>query len=144
MSQDSLHSVKDPAPKSQETPKVRTVLLVDDSDFERVIIRSAVEGLTNFQVCGEASNGVEGIEKAVELKPDLVVMDLAMPLLNGLEAATVLKTTMPGLPVVLLTLYADQIQGLKSAAFGVTVVLSKFDGLAPLLQCIQRLLGSTS
>jgi DNA-binding NarL/FixJ family response regulator len=95
-------------------------------------------------VCGEASNGVEGIEKAVELKPDLVVMDLAMPLLNGLEAATILKTAMPGLPIVLLTLYADQIHGLKSAAFGVALVLSKFDGLAPLLHCIQRLLGSIS
>lgn len=86
---DYLQFLKDPAPKSQ-VPKVRTILLVDDSDFERVIIRSALEGLTNFQVCGEASNGVEGIEKAIALRPDLVVMDLAMPLMNGLEAATVL------------------------------------------------------
>jgi DNA-binding NarL/FixJ family response regulator len=117
---------------------------VDDSDFERAIIRSAVEGLTNFSVCGEASNGVEGISKAIELRPDLVVMDLAMPLMNGLEAATVLKNAIPGVPIVLLTLYADQIHGPRSSTFGVTVVLSKFDGLAPLLRCLQRLLGSTS
>lgn len=116
---------------------------MDDSDFERVIIRSALEGLTNFQVCGEASNGVEGIEKAIALRPDLVVMDLAMPLMNGLEAATVLKNTVPGLPIVLLTLYADQILG-RSSAFGVNVVLSKFEGIAPLLRCVQSLLGSTS
>ena len=132
------------APKSQEAAQVRNILLVDDSEFERVIIRSALEGLTNFRVCGEASNGVEGIEKAVELRPDLVIMDLAMPLLNGLEAATVLKNAIPGIPIVLLTLYADQIHGLRSAAFGVTVVLSKFDGLVPLLRCVQSLLGSTS
>ena len=130
--------------KSQEVPKVRTILLVDDSDFERVIIRSAVEGLTNFQVCGEASNGAEGIKMATELKPDLVIMDLAMPLMNGLEAASVLKNAMPRIPIVLLTLYADQIHGPRSSAFGVSVVLSKFEGLAPLLQCVQRLLGPTS
>src|SRR5258706_4153120 len=132
------------APKSQEAAQVRNILLVDDSEFERVIIRSALEGLTNFRVCGEASNGVEGIEKAVELRPDLVIMDLAMPLLNGLEAATVLKNAIPGNPIVLLTLYADRIHGLRSAAFGVTVVLSKFDGLVPLLRCVQSLLGSSS
>jgi two-component system, NarL family, nitrate/nitrite response regulator NarL len=127
---------------SQQTPQVRNILLVDNSEFERVIIRSAVEGLTNFRICGEASNGVEGIEQAIKLKPDLVVMDLAMPLLNGLEAATVLKNTMPGVPIVLLTLYAEQIYGLKSATFGITAVLSKFDGLAPLLRCVQSLLGA--
>ena len=130
--------------KSEEIPKVRTILLVDDSDFERVIIRSAVEGLTNFQVCGEASNGAEGIKMATELKPDLVIMDLAMPLMNGLEAASVLKNTMPRIPIVLLTLYADQIHGPRSSAFGVSVVLSKFEGLTPLLRCVQRLLGPTS
>jgi two-component system nitrate/nitrite response regulator NarL len=127
---------------SQQTEQVRNILLVDDSEFERLIIRSAVEGLTNFRICGEASNGVEGIEQAIKLKPDLVVMDLAMPLLNGLEAATVLKNTMPGVPIVLLTLYAEQIYGLKSATFGITAVLSKFDGLAPLLRCVQSLLGA--
>jgi DNA-binding NarL/FixJ family response regulator len=140
----SQQSLKDPAPKSQEVPKVRTILLVDDSDFERVIIRSAVEGLTNFRVCGEASNGAEGIKMATELKPDLVIMDLAMPLMNGLEASTVLKNTMPRVPIVLLTLYADQIHGPRSSAFGVTAVLSKFEGIAPLLRCVQSLLGSTS
>jgi DNA-binding NarL/FixJ family response regulator len=140
---DSQQSPKGSALQSQ-TAQVRNILLVDDSEFERVIIRSAVEGLTNFRVCGEASNGVEGIEKAVQLRPDLVVMDLAMPLMNGLEAATVLKNTLPGLPIVLLTLYADQIYGLRSSVFGVTVVLSKFDGLVPLLRCVQSLLGSPS
>jgi DNA-binding NarL/FixJ family response regulator len=140
---DSQQSPKGSALQSQ-TAQVRNILLVDDSEFERVIIRSAVEGLTNFRVCGEASNGVEGIEKAVQLRPDLVVMDLAMPLMNGLEAATVLKNTLPGLPIVLLTLYADQIHGLRSSVFGVTVVLSKFDGLVPLLRCVQSLLGSPS
>jgi DNA-binding NarL/FixJ family response regulator len=120
----------------------RTILLVDDSDFERFTIRAAVEGLTNFRVCGEAPNGVEAVKMATELKPDLVVMDLAMPLMNGLEAAALLKNAMPGVPIVLLTLYADEVPVLRSSVFGVATVLSKADGLAPLLECLDNLLGS--
>ena len=120
----------------------KTILLVDDSDFERFTIRAAVEGLTNFRVCGEAPNGVEAVKMATDLKPDLVVMDLAMPLMNGLEAAALLKNAMPGVPIVLLTLYADEVPVLRSSVFGVATVLSKADGLAPLLECLDNLLGS--
>ena len=133
---DSLRCPGEPA----SAPQVRNILLVDDSDFERFTIRAAVEGLTDFRVCGEASNGVDAIKKATELKPDLVVMDLAMPLMNGLEAATVLKNATPGVPIVLLTLYADQVQP-RSSAFGVATILSKFDGLTPLLECLEKMLG---
>ena len=119
----------------------RNILLVDDSDFERFTIRAAVEGLTQFRVCGEAANGVEAIEKAAQLKPDLVVMDLAMPLMNGLEAATVIKNALPGIPIILLTLYAEQVPGPTSSAFGVATVLSKVNGLAPLLECLDTFLG---
>ena len=119
----------------------RSILLVDDSDFERFTIRAAVEGLTQFRVCGEAANGVEAIEKAAQLKPDLVVMDLAMPLMNGLEAATVIKNALPGIPIILLTLYAEHVPGPTPSAFGVAMVLSKVNGLAPLLECLDTFLG---
>jgi CheY-like chemotaxis protein len=136
---DSLQSPNEPRQVRQDD-QVRSILLVDDSDFERFTIRAAVEGLTDFRVCGEAANGVDAIQKATELKPDLVVMDLAMPLMNGLEAATRLKNALPGIPIVLLTLYAEQVHGLRSS-FGIATVLSKVDGLAPLLECLERLLG---
>ncbi|MCU1337884.1 MAG: DNA-binding response regulator [Bryobacterales bacterium] len=139
---DSSQLPDGPRPVRQDS-HVRSILLADDSDFERFAIRAAVEGLTNFRVCGEAANGVEAIKKAKELKPDLVVMDLAMPLMNGLEAATVLKNALPGVPIVLLTLYAEQVHGPRSSAFGIATVLSKIDGLAPLLECLERLLGPT-
>jgi DNA-binding NarL/FixJ family response regulator len=127
--------------ETQRADQIKTILLVDDSDFERVTIRAAVEGLTNFRVCGEASNGVDAVTMATELRPDLVVMDLAMPLMNGLEAAALLKNAIPGVPIVLLTLYADEVHGPRSSAFGVATVLSKVEGLAPLLECLDRLLG---
>ena len=88
-----------------------------------------------------ADSYARAIKKATELKPDLVVMDLAMPLMNGLEAANILKSALPGVPIVLLTLYAEQLNGPKSSAFGIATVLSKVDGLAPLLECLERFLG---
>lgn len=132
------------ARSAQQSHPARTILLVDDRDFERFAIRAAVEGLTDFRVCGEARNGVEAIEKATQLKPDLVVMDLAMPLMNGLEASTVLQKAMPGVPIVLLTLYADEVHESKRTPFGVATVLSKTDGLAPLLECLENMLSADS
>src|SRR5258708_39938535 len=113
-----LKPAKDGASDPQESPQAKTILIVEDSQFERTVIRSAVEGLTNFQVCGEASDGVEAIKKARELRPDLVIMDLAMPQMNGVEAAMVLKNTMPQVPVVLFTLYAEQLRGAISPEIG--------------------------
>ena len=137
---DSLQS-RSPQPEAQPL-QGRSILLVDDRDFERFTIRAAIEGLTQFRVCGEASNGVEAIEKARELQPDLIVMDLAMPVMNGLEASALLKTALPEVPIILLTLYADQLKEPRSAV-GVATVLSKADGLASLLACLERMLGTS-
>ena len=127
---------------AKRTPQDQTILVVDDSAFERTVIRSAVEGLTQFRVCGEASGGADGIKKALELKPDLIIMDLAMPEMNGAEAAMVVRNAMPNVPIVLFTLYAEQLRGAISPGFGITVILSKADGLAPLLECLETLLAS--
>jgi DNA-binding NarL/FixJ family response regulator len=124
------------------TQQVRTILIADDSHFERSVIRSAVHTLTKFRVCGEASDGAEAIEKAKALRPDLVIIDLAMPLMNGVEVAMALKNTMPNVPVVLFTLYAEQLRGAISPSLGVTIIVSKTDGLAPLLECIKTLLAA--
>lgn len=140
---DSVPSAQRSAREPEAVTRVKTVLVVDDVESERTAIRTAIESRTKFRVCGEAANGVEAIRQANELKPDLVLMDLAMPLMNGFEAAKVLTTTMPTVPVVLLTLHADLI-GPRSSVRGVTLVLSKDDGLAPLLRCLERLLGGKS
>jgi DNA-binding NarL/FixJ family response regulator len=130
-------------PKHRGDAKTKTILIVDDQVGERKVIRAAVEGFTGCTVCGEAATGTEAIQKAKQLKPDLIIMDLAMPLMNGLEAASVLKNELPGVSVVLFTLYSDLVNGPRSSMFGVTMVLSKEDGLSPLLDCIKNLLGSS-
>lgn len=121
--------------------QVKTILLVDDNPSERSVIGMAVDTLTSFRICDEASNGTEAIRKAKELKPDLIIMDLSMPMMNGLEAAAILKNELPGVPIIVFTMYDDLIHGPRSAMFGVSAVLSKAEGLAPLLECMKKLLG---
>src|SRR5258708_18696966 len=106
---DSLLSGQRSAPEPEEVARVETVLVVDDAESERTAIRTAIESRTKFRVGGEASNGVEAIRKANELRPDLVLMDLGMPQMNGPEAATALSDMMPTRPVRLFALRADLI-----------------------------------
>jgi CheY-like chemotaxis protein len=69
----------------------KSILVVDDSDTVRKLTRLFLESQIELEVCGEAVDGVDAIEKAKELKPDLIVLDLAMPRMNGVEAASALK-----------------------------------------------------
>jgi CheY-like chemotaxis protein len=112
------------------------VLIVDDNPAMRKEIRRQVES-AGLQVCGEAGDGLEALEKAPGLKPDLVILDVAMPRLNGIDAARELKKLQPNLPVILHTLHADIIrsQGLPE---GVAVVVAKGE---PLMPQILNLLG---
>ena len=64
----------------------RTVLIVDDSAPLRLALRSIIDGEVGWQVCGEAANGAAGIAAAARLKPDVVVLDFSMPVMNGIEA----------------------------------------------------------
>jgi DNA-binding NarL/FixJ family response regulator len=67
------------------------------------MIRETLEQQEGWEVCGEAADGRQAIEKAQGLKPDVVVLDLSMPLMNGLEAARELKRLLPSLPLVMFT-----------------------------------------
>ena len=63
------------------------ILLVDDNPNIRLLLRVYIETQTSFKICGEAGHGVEAIEKAKHLQPDLILLDLSMPVLGGAEAA---------------------------------------------------------
>ena len=118
----------------------RRILVIDDGDSVRDVIRIFLEH-AGFEVCGEAADGVEAIEQARKLKPDLIVLDLAMPRMNGAEAATVLSQTMPDIPIVLLTLYQNVLGSALTSAVTVKAVVDKTDGMARLVDCIRSLLG---
>jgi two-component system chemotaxis response regulator CheY len=118
----------------------KSILIADDNEIVRAIIRFFLE-TKGFEVCGEAVDGVDAIEKAKQLKPELIVLDVAMPRMNGVEAAWVLKATMPNVPIVWFTMYQEQVGSSLTAAVGVDAVLSKPDGVAGLAECVQGLIG---
>jgi CheY-like chemotaxis protein len=118
----------------------KSILVVDDSDTVRKVTRLFLETQLDLEVCGEAVDGVEAIEKAKVLKPDLIILDLAMPEMNGIEAASVIKGMMPEVPIVLFTLYRETVGDALASAVGVDAVLSKPEGGWKLLECVRTLL----
>src|SRR6266446_5692418 len=119
------------------------ILVIDDGDSVRNIIGIFLEH-AGFEVCGEAADGVEAIEQAKKLKPDLIVLDLVMPRMNGAEAASVLSQTMPDVPIVLLTLYQNVLGSALAAAVGIRAVLDKTEGLDKLVACVRSLLDRST
>jgi CheY-like chemotaxis protein len=122
-------------------PRRKKVLIVDDSGVVRRVVRSVLESQTQYQVCGEAIDGVDAIEKAKALKPDLIVLDLAMPRMNGLEAAMALKSAEPRPWIVLFTMHGKSLA--PSLTSNVDAVLSKPEGINKLASCVQSFLGAT-
>jgi len=115
------------------------VLLVDDSAAARRIVRVLLEDNTGFEVCGEAENGREGIEKAQELRPDLIVMDLSMPVMNGMDATRAIRHIMPSVPIVLLSGHSDLLTLNEARSIGISVVLSKTE-LSTLVEAAREVL----
>ena len=101
------------------------VLIVDDSETTRRLLR-AVVGSRQWIICGEADNGLAGLRQYQELKPDLVLIDLALPDMNGIEVAKRMSSLDRTVPLVLFTVL--DIEGLQVAAreAGICQVVSKF------------------
>lgn len=120
----------------------KQILIADDGNTVRQLIRNFLETKTAFKVCGEAVDGIDCIEKAKALKPDLILLDLAMPRMNGAEAASALRNLMPDVPIVMFTMYDESVGANLISSLGVKAVLSKPDGMGNLVTCVESLLGS--
>jgi two-component system, NarL family, vancomycin resistance associated response regulator VraR len=116
---------------------LKSVLIVDDSDTCRKLTRLFLESQTDMEVCGEAVDGVDGIEKAKALKPDLVLLDLVMPQMNGVEAASIIKRSMPQVRIIMFTLYDNSLGHSLATAVGVDAVLAKSDGGWKMIECVR-------
>jgi DNA-binding NarL/FixJ family response regulator len=92
----------------RETRQKVRILLADDHDTIRKMVRSALEKHPRFEVVGEAVNGQKAIEEATKLRPDVVVLNVTMPVLNGFEAARIIKATLPESAIVILSSNADK------------------------------------
>ncbi|MGB8321461.1 MAG: response regulator [Candidatus Acidiferrum sp.] len=116
------------------------ILIVDDSVHLRSSIRSCIERNTEWEVCGEAENGLIAIEKVRELNPDLVILDFAMPIMNGLDAARHITNFAPELPMLLFTLHSSVQLHKEALAAGIKDVLSKSEGETDQLLAAMRIL----
>ena len=105
---------------------VKRILLADDSALVRRTLRQLFED-SGWSVCGEASNGQEAIAKAQELRPDIVVLDLSMPLMNGLTAAHILKETIPETYLILFTAFGTLLTSNDLKCAGFSASISKSD-----------------
>ena len=119
-----------------------TALVVDDNKVVRKIISAAFLG-GGFETCGEAENGQEAIEVAKRIHPDVITLDLSMPVMNGLEAASKLRQIFPKTPIILFTLYADSLSARDAAKAGVDLVVLKTTPLSILLEKAFELMDRT-
>ena len=113
--------------------RLASILIVDDHPAVRRALRVAFERQPGFTVCGEAEDGLDAISKAKKLAPDLVVLDLRMPVMDGLQAARELKRLFPKIPLMMLTCYHSSAAEKEALASGVTAVFSKPDGMQNLI-----------
>jgi DNA-binding NarL/FixJ family response regulator len=90
-------------PQEAGRPPVTRILIADDSPELLQCIRKVIEERADWTICGEASDGLEAVSRAAELTPDLVVLDLTMPNLNGFQAARAIRTAAPKIPLLLYT-----------------------------------------
>jgi two-component system nitrate/nitrite response regulator NarL len=117
----------------------KRILVVADNAPVRGIVREIIEARPGFEICGEAADGVEGVLKGRELKPDLIVLDFLMPRINGIQAALILHKIAPNTPIILFSLYKDAIPSDLAHAAGVSSVVSKGDQLTVLADEVERL-----
>jgi DNA-binding NarL/FixJ family response regulator len=99
----------------------------------RRTIRNLFDASEGFEVCGEASNGVEGVQKAEQLHPDLIILDLAMPVMNGIDAARILHRILPSVPLILFSSHSALFREEEARSVGISALVSKDDAFGALL-----------
>ena len=118
----------------------KSVLVVDDNASIRQALCRVFTSEAEFDLCGEAENGREAIEKAQVLHPDLIVMDLSMPVMNGIDAARTLKTLMPMVPVIIFSEYSDVFSEQEARSAGISALVSKSEHVSVLMERVRALL----
>jgi two-component system response regulator NreC len=115
------------------------ILLADDHIVMRSGLRALLDRQPNLEVVGESENGRETVALAVSLRPDVVVMDVGMPVLNGIEATQMIVTQCPTLAVVILSMHADESYVMRALKAGARGYLLKDSAAADLIGAIQAI-----
>ena len=119
-----------------------TVLIADDNAFVRTALYELFEREPDFHVCAVAENGHEAIELACQLRPDLIVLDLAMPVMNGLDAARALRQMMPDVALIIYSASPNEISQQTAKSIGISGLVSKSDRVSVLINTVRGALQS--
>lgn len=103
----------------------KTILVADDNPQIRKMLCEIFEEEEDYDICAEANNGQEAIDLALKHRPDLIILDLSMPVMNGLDASRELARIMPDVPIILFTDYADLGHTLALSGLPVDRIVSK-------------------
>jgi DNA-binding NarL/FixJ family response regulator len=117
------------------------VLIADDNQSVRTALKSALADVPEIEVCAVAADGLETVKMALDYKPDLLIVDVVMPGMNGLEAISVLRQRLPSAKFIVFTMYAEQFGRTLTKSAGVDVVVAKSEGLAGLKKKIASILA---
>lgn len=115
------------------------VLLSDDHSFVRRGLRTILEATEEFEVCGEAADGKQTLDQAIELVPDILILDISMPPPNGLEVAAQLSTRLPDTKILMITMHDSEEMLRAAARAGASGYLLKSDAEQLLLTALKRL-----
>ena len=117
----------------------KAVLIADDNAFVRTALYEFFQREPDFTVCGMAENGREAIEEARRLHPDLIILDMAMPVMNGVEAARWLKRIMPEVPLIMYSAANDRVTEQTAKSVGISAIVSKSQRVSALIHAARGL-----
>ncbi|HXP16768.1 MAG TPA: response regulator transcription factor [Terriglobales bacterium] len=121
-------------------PRRVRVLIADDHEVMRLGIRNLVGARPGWSVCAEACNGQEALEKTLQFRPDVIIMDITMPVMNGLEAAHQISQQQPEIPVILFSLHLSDNLLPHLQTKGIRGAVAKADAARDLIQAVETVL----
>jgi len=116
------------------------ILVADDQECIRQGIRALIEASPGLEVCGEAVNGEEAVQKTIEMQPDLVVLDITMPVMNGLDAAKMIRSCSPDTPILIVSIHNIETMIEDAKRIGVQGFVAKAQASELLVDAIQSIM----
>lgn len=117
------------------------ILIADDHVAVRKGVCAILSSRLDIEVCGEAENGKEALEKAMELRPDLIILDVTMPVMSGFDAAREISKILPEIPILMLSMHDSRHLVEEARKIGVKGYVAKTQASETLLQAVDTLLG---